>query len=607
MLLSLCMIVKDEEKNLAGCLQSVQGLAGEIVLVDTGSRDRTEEIAAQYGAKIFHFPWNDSFADARNESLAKASGEWALIMDADDRLEDGGKEKILSFLRSCPESCDVVCCRTVCFVGKTEDRSTCPVNLNVRLIRTGRGYRFRGRIHEQVVCGEERLSSRMFCQADITFYHYGYLDREIRQKNKHARNLRLIRMELREEPPNAFLLFCMGNEFLAVSQFQRALCCFRQSHLLADLRESYTPALLLRMIVCCDRLNLDRERNALTAEGLNRYPRQAPDFLYLKACALYRRGKTHAALNGFRRCAAAGKAPLLCCSISGSSSYQAEYSQAVLYARLGEPEKAVRHCLKAIRMEPLFRPAYRKAADLLAEAGFPAPKIAKRLSRAVPRAPEPRLILSEVLFDKRMYREALSTCRAVSACQPAEKTAPFRREALLREGACRFYLSRYRDAARTLLRAADGKPCRETAWLLLLCSLFGKGKLPGKEVLGLLSEPQRRAAETWVKIMRGEACAPFGFGSPEEDSRAFADPVFRILESLLACGQGFLFEASLPMLDLLDCPGKLLRLGKLYDRYGFRQAAWRQTLLSIQMTGEIDAESIDILQKDYPYPRKNKK
>ncbi len=601
MLLSLCMIVKDEEENLARCLQSVQGLADEIVLVDTGSRDHTVEIAARYGARIFHFPWNDSFADARNESLAKANGEWALFMDADDRLEDGGKEKILRFLHACPESCDIVCCRTVCFVGETEDSSACPVNMNVRLIRTGRGCRFRGRIHEQVIRGEESLSAQMFCQADITFYHYGYLDREIRQKNKHARNLRLIRMELREDPLNAFMLFSMGNEFLAMSQPYKALCCFRQSHLLADLRESYTPALLLRMIVCCDRLKLDRELSALTAEGLSRYPRQAPDFLYMKACALYHRGKLYPALNCFRKCVTAGKKPFLCCSIPGSSSYQAEYSEALIYAKLGETEKAVRHCLKAVHMEPSFRPAYRKAVDLMADTGYTAPKIAGRMSRAVPGGAGPRLILADIFYDKRMYRESLA------ACLRAEKASPGCREAVLREGACRFYLSRYRNAARTLLRASDGKAGPETAWLLLLCSLFGKGELPGREVLALLSEQERRTAETWLRIMRGEPCAEFGFGSPEENSCAFADPVFHILESLLACGQGLLFEASLPLLDLLDCRGKLLRLGKLYYQYGFTQSAWRQILLSIQMTGEIDAESLQILQECFPGARNGKK
>ena len=594
MLLSLCMIVKDEEENLARCLQSVKGLADEIILVDTGSTDRTAEIAAEHGARVFHFPWNDSFADARNESLAHAAGDWALIMDEDDRLEDGGKDKILRFHRSCHEDCDAACCRTVCFVGASEDIGASSANLNLRLIRMGKGLRFSGRIHEQLVQGTGVLPVRICRLTDVTFYHSGYLDLQIRRKSKHARNLRLIRMELNEDPLNAFMLFCLGNEYLAMSQTYRALCCFRQSHLLADLRESYTPTLLLRMIVCCDRLKFPRELSALTTEGLNRYPSQTPDFLYLKACALYRRGRLHAALNCYRKCVSAGKTPFACCSISGAASFQAEYSQAVVYAKLGESEKAIRHCLKAVRMEPTFRPAYREAAELLEKSGCPAEQIGKLLSRSVPPAAGPQMVLSDTLFDRRMYRQALSACRR------AEKASPGCREALLREGSCLFYLSRFRAAERILLQAGNGSPVPETAWLLVLCSLLRKGALPCKEAFPLLSEPERSATETWLRILRGEPCPPFGFGSPEENTCEFSDPVFRILESLLACGQNLLFEASLSLLDLLDCPGKLLRLGKLYYRYGYTQQAWRQIFLSIQMTGEIDAESIEILKNCYP-------
>src|SRR5262249_6546699 len=82
MRVSLCMIVKNEEHNLPDCLGSVRDLVDEVVVVDTGSNDRTKEVAAGLGAKVFDFPWCDSFAAARNESLAHASGDWAFWMDA---------------------------------------------------------------------------------------------------------------------------------------------------------------------------------------------------------------------------------------------------------------------------------------------------------------------------------------------------------------------------------------------------------------------------------------------------------------------------------------------------------------------------------------------
>lgn len=88
---SLCMIVKNEEDVLARCLESVEDLVDETVIVDTGSTDRTREIAARFTNRIFDFPWRDDFAAARNESFAHASMDYCLWLDADDvLLEPGG-------------------------------------------------------------------------------------------------------------------------------------------------------------------------------------------------------------------------------------------------------------------------------------------------------------------------------------------------------------------------------------------------------------------------------------------------------------------------------------------------------------------------------------
>src|SRR5690242_19447443 len=84
--ISACLIVKNEEDNLARCLGSVASAVDEIVLVDTGSTDRTVEIAEQFGARVFHFTWCDDFSAARNESLRHARGEWILWVDGDDEL-----------------------------------------------------------------------------------------------------------------------------------------------------------------------------------------------------------------------------------------------------------------------------------------------------------------------------------------------------------------------------------------------------------------------------------------------------------------------------------------------------------------------------------------
>ena len=100
--ISLCMIVKDEERVLADCLQSARPFFREMIVVDTGSTDRTKQIAREHGAQVYDFPWTDSFSEARNESLKYAAGKWLFWLDADDTLPFAAGEAILHAALNAP-------------------------------------------------------------------------------------------------------------------------------------------------------------------------------------------------------------------------------------------------------------------------------------------------------------------------------------------------------------------------------------------------------------------------------------------------------------------------------------------------------------------------
>src|SRR2546421_7974014 len=91
---SLCVIVKNEEARLPTCLASAGDLVDEVIVVDTGSGDRTREIATGYGARVFDFSWVDDFSAARNESLRRATGDWIFWLDADDQLDEANRRKL---------------------------------------------------------------------------------------------------------------------------------------------------------------------------------------------------------------------------------------------------------------------------------------------------------------------------------------------------------------------------------------------------------------------------------------------------------------------------------------------------------------------------------
>jgi len=111
--ISLCMIVRDAERTIARCLDSVKDAVDEIVVVDTGSADRTREIVSRYTDRIYDFPWIDDFAAARNFSFERATKDYILWLDADDYLDEENRDKLIKLKKtSIPASTPCVCCIT---------------------------------------------------------------------------------------------------------------------------------------------------------------------------------------------------------------------------------------------------------------------------------------------------------------------------------------------------------------------------------------------------------------------------------------------------------------------------------------------------------------
>ncbi len=142
--ISLCMIVKDEEPVLCRCLESVGTAADEIIIVDTGSTDRTPEIARQFTDRIFTFPWNDNFADARNFAFSKATMDYQMWLDADDVLEDAAalcrlKEQLTADVVMLPYH-----------VAFDADGEPVMSYYRERLLRRACGFQWIGAVHEAI-------------------------------------------------------------------------------------------------------------------------------------------------------------------------------------------------------------------------------------------------------------------------------------------------------------------------------------------------------------------------------------------------------------------------------------------------------------------------
>ena len=148
MTISVCMIVKNEEDVLERCLKSVEGMADEIIIVDTGSRDKTVEIARRFTDQVYEFPWVEDFSAARNFSFSKAVKEYCMWLDADDVIEEKEKEALLALKKNLPKETDVVMLRYhIAFDGNGESIFS---YYRERIVRNSPMYRWKGRVHEAI-------------------------------------------------------------------------------------------------------------------------------------------------------------------------------------------------------------------------------------------------------------------------------------------------------------------------------------------------------------------------------------------------------------------------------------------------------------------------
>jgi len=268
---SLSMIVRNEEHHLPDCLRSVSGLFQDIVIVDTGSTDGTRAVAESFGARVFDFPWPDSFGMARNESLRHARGKWILWLDADDRLDEENRRQLETMLGNLGDEMDAYAMKVRSVLDP--QRSSFRLLDQVRLFRNLPSIRWDYRIHEQILPAVNRAGG-VVRWANVIVDHVGYVDASAR-RSKLERNLRLLELDFAERPDDAFNLFNLGWTLLDLGRTAEAL-----THLQGALEKTKPSSSTLRKLYHLLALayrHLERKEEALQMcrEGLERFPLDA--------------------------------------------------------------------------------------------------------------------------------------------------------------------------------------------------------------------------------------------------------------------------------------------------------------------------------------------
>ncbi len=289
---SLSMIVKDEAEFIAGCLESVRGVVDELVVVDTGSQDDTAAIAESLGARVFCFPWSDNFAAARNHGLAQCRGEWVLTLDADEQLDPADRQLIRQAVAR--PKVDAWYLRFVNIIGGQTSGSE--VRL-LRLFRKTPDTRYVGRVHEQPIQNIPNATAG-YCAS--TILHYGYRESVMEQKQKVARNLRLLELGLKDTEDgsnpmlrSSYLHYWALNagdlkerhrRFEQFTEFVEA-----ELETLKD-RMAWVPSGLVHYALCLRDLGRRQESAALAHRVLDRFG-EAPLLQALIAGGLVERGE----------------------------------------------------------------------------------------------------------------------------------------------------------------------------------------------------------------------------------------------------------------------------------------------------------------------------
>lgn len=223
--ISVCIICKNEEKNIARMLESVKSRGLEIVIADTGSTDRTKQIASEYTNQIYDFEWQEDFSLARNFVASKATNDYILMLDADEWIEEIDFESAAALFRNYPNAVGSV---WVDNMTGSPQKPGPSIRCHLERLYDRRKYQYVGAIHERLRPIDAGVEFETLL-VEIVLGHSGYCMEEEVMKAKAERNLRLLLKEREANPENPYILYQLGKGNLQLGEYNRAEEWFKEA------------------------------------------------------------------------------------------------------------------------------------------------------------------------------------------------------------------------------------------------------------------------------------------------------------------------------------------------------------------------------------------
>lgn len=348
-MLSVCMIAKNEEKNIERCLASLKPYGFEIIVVDTGSTDRTREIAMRYTGHVYDFVWCDDFAAAKNFAVSKASRPYVMLVDSDEYLQPFDAKELYRLICSHPGEVGRICIRNVLTRNGFRQENQEWIN---RIFARDK-FCYQGRIHEQVTALDD--SRYKTYQTPVIMMHTGY-DLTVEERRKKAeRNKKLLEKELallkkeKDQEQIPYILYQLGKSSYMAEDYQTACHYFSQGlsydlnpglEYVIDMVETYGYALI----------NSGQTEYALFFENIYEEFGGSADFQFLMGLIYMNNARFQEAVEEFKKAAEHRE-----CRNQGVNSFAAYYNIGVINQCLGKNEEAVFWYKKCRDYEPALQ------------------------------------------------------------------------------------------------------------------------------------------------------------------------------------------------------------------------------------------------------------
>ncbi|WP_091013016.1 MULTISPECIES: glycosyltransferase [Paenibacillus] len=348
--ISLCMIVKNEEQVLGRCLESVKDVVNEIIIVDTGSTDKTLDIARKYTEKIYSFEWVNDFSAARNESLRYATSDFILVLDADEYLEVGA-----DFQKDLEKNCD-------CYLFRIKNEIAWDRNFTfaaVRLFKNHMSLKYENRLHEHLNI-INTTANYTIGESNLTINHVGYTDNKMLEKDKHKRNVPLMELEVAENP-TAYNLYNMGKTYFAIQEYKKAVDFFKKAYPLSKDRV-FLPELLTKLAYALAEINQMEDALSILADAVMMFPKET-EMIYILGMIYQKAEYYRDAEVCFRKCIELGDQGSLI--TEGSGGYMAHMRLSELYEEIGQLEDSHREAVFVLNLKRNFAPALQQYLNLM--------------------------------------------------------------------------------------------------------------------------------------------------------------------------------------------------------------------------------------------------